>query len=475
VARSKIRRRSLSANDGTVGGANALRQPAWRALIALFVVSRIWLFWFCQPQFSDVYVYYQYAVQTIDLHARPYVDVPIEYPPLSYYLMALPGWARSGRVTVDLIAQRSPALDELYASYTQLFRGEMLLFDLAALWLWWLIVRRREPTEAWWATAAFIAVPVVLADVAYDRLDLPFLFLLLAAYYCRQRADDAPTTDQSPPYWLALSYGLVGLGIAYRVIPVLVVPVLVVFEGRQSLHTRRWQPLWWGLAAVTGGVLVPTLPAFLSAGTAVFGFLRYHRERGIEIESTWASIQMVLAGCGAPIEVYGGHGGQNVRGLYSDALLLLSTLGVLFVVGAVTMAILLRRTPLTGSQLSRLTLIVMLLAAVGSKVLSVQYFIWALPLMLLIAVETPTLARHLAYVAPCVLVIAGLSSLVFPHFFFADTTIWGREWKHGWSLLDLHWFPVWVLGMRNLLFVAGVSWLAWGLYREVKQATPTAG
>src|SRR5262249_13197801 len=75
---------------------------------------------------------------------------------------------------------------------------------------------------------------------------------------------------------------------------------------------------------LVGLVAVIFVPFYWLEGPGTLGFLAYHRERGLEVGSTYSSLLVLLARFGHPVQVYFSSGGYNVRSPLSPVLLSLA-------------------------------------------------------------------------------------------------------------------------------------------------------
>ena len=96
-----------------------------------FVVLRIYLLVLARPVYSDVGLYFDYAVRGVDLQQAVYTDFQIEYPPLAWHVIALPRLL-GGEAVTERQLQYPEGLNAAYAAYAQSFRFLMFLFDLGA-------------------------------------------------------------------------------------------------------------------------------------------------------------------------------------------------------------------------------------------------------------------------------------------------------------------------------------------------------
>ncbi|KAI9002056.1 hypothetical protein DFJ74DRAFT_696455 [Hyaloraphidium curvatum] len=176
---------------------------------------------------------------------------------------------------------------------------------------------------------------------------------------------------------------------------------------------------------VATGVLFFTLGlpfafALLVGGRAALEFLSYNAARGLEAESAWASLLLLLR---PGTRAAQGPGSWDLAGPWAGLLAHLSAavVGVLLLLLLLRM-ILFRRTSFPSQRAYRTSLLAVLLAGTLSKVLSPQYLVWLLPLLALAGAESLPTAAHLALFSLLGTAAALLTTWVFPYHFVAGGT-----------------------------------------------------
>jgi hypothetical protein len=435
------------------------RDVACLAIVcAAFVATRVYLLFFFQPLYTDLVGYFEYAINGVDFRQTPYrdnpTDRPLEYPPLAYWTMAVPRWlAATPLYRADAIQGRHW---EALPDYVAIFRREMFAFDLGAFVLFLLIVRRRRPALLLPAGLGYIAVTTLLGHVVYDRLDIGVLFFLLAWAYAWLRSDE---TNRWSIAWQIASHVALGMGIAYKLLPIVVVPLVIIGDLRAIRSARdaaRQAATLLLLAATATG---PFLFYLLRDGTYVFGVFRYHSERGIQIESVYASLILLLKPLGLAVQVTTGYGSSNLESSVSGALVTTSSVLLIALLGSVALWACRSNTKTDRATIYGVACCMLVASLALAKVISVQYLVWALPVLLLAATESLSTRQLWGLVAVCV-IMAGLSTWVFPY-------LWRSEYPSGNVFVpnahplvpDLNWLPCSALAVRNLLLVVSVIWV----------------
>jgi len=285
----------------------------------------------------------------------PYRDFLIEYPPL-----AAPVFWAPRLVTHTIVA------------YRVAFALEIFLFDLlgAAVALW-ALARFAPRTPSW---GVVLAQPLWLIwagrSLVFDRFDLaPAVLMLLAiTLFADRRARLA---------WLVL-----GLATALKVYPLVVAPLFVLAAWKR--RTPRQAAADAG--AFAAALVVPSLIVARGDLVAVALFLKYHLDRGLEIETVYAAALMIGRVAGQPVSQTWGHGGNEIvaplAALVSSLTLPLTVLAL----GAVYRVAWRRRhgwadTPALVDDLARLSAAATLAFMLAGKVLSPQYLLWLYPLL----------------------------------------------------------------------------------------------
>jgi hypothetical protein len=352
-------------------------------------LSRVFVVWVTAGYFQgDCGTYFQQGVSWWAGQV-PYRDYVVEYPPAAVTVFALVAAVGS------------------YPAFRVLFAALMLALDACVFWM----VRRGQVVAAGCTDGAgrpagaggdwaYLLATVLLFPVLYVRFDLLPAAATLGACLLLEPAFDR---SRDPPGMRRLIAGgaLLGLGIAWKLYPLLIGPFLLLQLRRQA---RRVLMVGVAAAAVVGLSFVPVLVA--GAGRAALSFLKYQGERGLQIESSYASVLMVANGL-VPIGVHHqmSHHAHDLAGALPDALAPWTRPLQLLAVVAVSVLAHRRRLPLTQAFAA-----VVATALSTSNVLSPQFLIWLVPLAVVVVGS-----RQADRTSAALLVAAAaLTSLVFP-------------------------------------------------------------
>ena len=341
----------------------------WRdlALVVAVVIALVCLALYLWPGYrADLSTISQYAehAQRMLLGQQPYRDFLFEYPPLAIPLFFLPG-----------LGVPPGDLDR----YRLQFALEQAALAVGLGWLALALLRRYAQGRG--LLGVLVALPLFLLAAGVmatlERYDLAPALVTLAAVYLwtRQRGQ--------------LAWPLLAVGTALKVYPALLAPLFAL----EHLRRGEWRTLARnaGLYGVT--LLLAFLP-FLATGPAVLQVLfAYHGERGLEINSLWATPLLLRYTRGAPLEVVQAHASEEVVAPGADRLSALAVPTIVLLLGLVYWTYWRRlRTigPTTTDdadavrRLLRFSALSILAFVLPNKVLSPQYLVWLIPLLSLL-------------------------------------------------------------------------------------------
>ncbi len=394
----------------------------WRLLATallplLAVAAALWWvlartrLWYGLDDVSDTGLYWIYGRRILE-GQRPYLDFPVEYPPLALPLFALPAGAPGP------------------AAYARLFNLEMLACLALSAWLVARAARGGARTGPRAAALGFAAAAAALGAVAVNRYDAAVALSVAAALGLALDGRHG------------LAGAALGLGFAMKLSPAVLLPLLL-------LHAARRGPVAAARAlfgfAVAG--LAPFVPFLVAAPERLRPMFEYHLARPLQLESVLATPLLVghLTGL-APGAVASSFGSQN---LVSPGAGVAAALAGPLAGAALLAALALswrRRAALRASpEALALAALTTLLAVVATgKVLSPQYLAWLVPAL---ALGWPAWRGVGALVLGALL----LTHLEFP--------------RHYWSFVALRPGPVALVVARNVVLVAAFAAALRALWR----------
>lgn len=369
--------------------------------MALHAVLFLWVFKLPGLYYtigSDTQHVYWPAVRKLLAGHIPYLDPHffVEYPPLGTAVFLLPALLHPTTLR----------------AYDWLFAAEMLLVDAAALALVALVARRLA-TSVVGAVLAYGAMVPLLGAVVCQRYDLVPAALVLGALL-------ALLHGRSATAWLLLLAATLT-----KVYPLVLAPLFLLYEWRRGRRA--------GALLYAGGLIASGAAWLMLAPASLHRFLAWETQRGIEIESLPGSLVALLHRVGLPVHMVppSAYGSWDVASALTPTLETLTTALTVALLAAVY-AWFARRDGgdhalVIASALAVLGLLL------GSKLLSIQFLLWLLPL---VAVQP---RRRVAAVALSLGAVA-LSQYIFP-FYWHD-------------LRTLQPTLVSYLALRNLLLLA---------------------
>ena len=289
-----------------------------------------------------------------------------------------------------------------YPQFRELFVLVCLLVDACVFHLVDRIADESRPASAppaWAPAVVYALASAPLYPVLLVRFDLFPTAAVLAA----TRALARPGT--LPPARAARAGMWLGVGVALKLYPLLFFPLLAL----AALRPRRQVASFAALAAAAALVVAASFLPFLAAGAgaSVLSFLQYQGERGLQIESTWASALLLLARL-TPLDVHhaASHHAHDVVGRAAALLTSVSRVVHPLALLAVTALAHVRRLPLPRAfaALCATTL-------ATASMLSPQFLLWLLPLAALAFAGADTFERRGSIL---LVAIALLTTLVFP-------------------------------------------------------------
>ncbi len=411
-----------------------------RAILAVFAAGDRYPFGLGVQVLGDTFLYDRYA-DAVLAGGRPYLDVAIEYPP---------------GVRPAILAPQLAGGDP--GRYRLAFVVVCLLLDAAVLAAVLRLARRtgrgpaagaagagHDPVDGSGLTGAWVWVlgVALLGPLAFLRLDL---LPTAAAVWAVERG--------TARRW-GTAGALLGYGAAAKVFPgLLAVPALAAALAGPVGSAPRRSAVRLVVGGVLGGLATLALagPGVVAMARSVLG---YHLERGIQIESVWATPLLVAARLGAPVRPLEVFGAWHVDGWIAPAVEQVATFGALAALAVGTwLTVRAVRTDPGGGLAAGLCATILLLLATGS-VLSPQYLVWALGLgaAALAATGLP-LRRPVLVLLP----VALATQVVYPVLYE--------------QLLGLGRRALLVLAIRNALLVTAALWSAVALWRATRRAAP---
>ncbi|MBX9579248.1 MAG: hypothetical protein K2X87_02980 [Gemmataceae bacterium] len=458
------------------------RHPAeyYAVVLGVYLISRAALFAFTTAGEYALYQRYADAARHTSL-AELYRTQDVEYPHLAVWLGSVAGWVtdRLPAGVERLVSWRPNKFGEPYVDWTaaEQLAGDrfevglsLVLFavDAACLGLVHVIGRRVYPADGPRGRAgrllAYTVFTGAMGLILFDRQDLVVgLFALLAVWAL---AAGRPR----------LGYAVLVVGTAYKLVPVLLLPVWVlaaaaVRAGPGATPGRYLRAVM--REAVVAGVLLALWPAAVylwGGGERGFVFLTFHAARGLQLEAAAAWPVLLLD---PTARVGHGYGSYNLVGGPADrvaaALRLVMAAAVLLTValsarGFWRVASAPGTAAVPAARLVPHVVASSLLVWFGfiltNKVGSPQYLLWVAPLVPLLPLRTWADRAGAGLLLAAVVATAA----VFP---CGYGEVVGKQFPGGpdfWTGPNR--VGMYLLAAKSVTLVAATGWLAVAVWRS---------
>ncbi len=330
---------------------------------------------------SDTGVYRKYGERMTAGHV-PYRDFQVEYPPGALVPFVVPA-----------------VLSSSQGGYDDAFEGMMLVGLVSSCLL--IVISLKALRASWgrivFSVGAFLTGVVFLGPFVLTRFDLYAAAVTLAAICAilHRRATLGPV--------------LLGLAIATKIYPAVVVPLLAIRVWKRDGRSAAFHET--GLTI--GVVLAVYLPfAVLAPGGVVTSVWR-QLGRPLQVESLGSAVLLALHhAAGMPLGWASGSGSQNLTGTVSSV-----ASGATTVAGVAALALVwtryLRGDTESGARFVRYAAAATVAFVCFGKVLSPQFLVWLLPIVVLVQGVRGAIATILLLTA-CLLTRAW-----FPHSYWA--------------------------------------------------------
>jgi uncharacterized membrane protein len=370
------------------------------AAVLLAISFYVLIRWLEQGQLSDVGGYEQHAA-LIRAGQLPYRDFAFEYPPAALPAMLLPAYLPWDYATSFAVLMGVLGAAAIVAA----------AFALRAV---------GAGAGRTWAALVLIGVsPLVLGSLFDTRFDLWPTLLAVGAV--------AAIVRERP----VLSGALLGLGFATKLWPAVLLPIAIAHLWRR----RGKSDALVAVAAFLAVAALCFLPFVVLAPDGLRAMFADQLNRPLQVESLGAALLMAAQHLGMrPLTTVTTHGAQALSGRGAGLAADLSTAAEIAAVLAVWILFARRRNPDGEAVLLASAAAVCVLVAFD-KVLSPQYMIWLVPLVVLAG------GRRWVAAGALLLLALGLTQTWFP-------------WNY-WSLaLDYRAPWSWYLLARDLALVA---------------------
>jgi hypothetical protein len=329
------------------------------SLVALAVIVWAWpvryiSFWSRRNNLGDYHVYLHYGLEMS--HGRlPYRDFHIEYPPgaavIFWFLWQIPGTYVNALSMFNLVC-----LCICLIGVVQTARALGL-----------------SPSRQATAGAVIALSPLLLGPIVFQRFDMSIAAVLAWTVF-------AAVTER----W-KLMWALLAIGVLVKLIPIVLIPLLLVWEA----HRRGWTAALRDSAVGVAIVAVVAIPLAIVAPAGTWYYLAYNVRRPPQLESLVSNVFLLADKYGHySLRLVEADHSVGISGAYTSGAALVSS--AILVVVVVACALWTRRLLERATVPGDLDLLVSATAAtvtavvVFGKVLSPQYMMWLLPVTLIL-------------------------------------------------------------------------------------------
>jgi Glycosyltransferase family 87 len=304
-----------------------------------------------RDQIVDLPVYENYG-EAMTRGDAPYRDFEVEYPPAALPVFALPAIGEGESET-----------------YRRRFEGLMAAFGaLAVVGVALALAALGAGIGRMAAAVGFVAVaPLLLGSVVLSRFDAWPAVIVVGALAALVSGR------------LRLGSGLLGLGVAAKLWPAVLVPLALAYVWRA--RGRREALI---CAGVLGAVVFACfLPFLVLAPVDVLESIWRQARRPLQIESLGSALLLAAHhALGLELTMKSSSGSQNLDGGLPDAVAVVQ--GLLQLAVLVALWVSFARGPATRERLVRYSAAAVVAFVALGKVLSPQFLIWLIPLVPLV-------------------------------------------------------------------------------------------
>jgi hypothetical protein len=357
-------------------------------LITLFILTRCYIWVYKPTEFTEIIYSYMPYAHLWASGVIPYRQQWFEYPPATIPLFYVPHM-------IDMRTRFTP----FHANYSQAYRGELLLVDIAVFVIIWKVLRKQKVKSPVFTTALlyYIILTAKAHHFIYDTMDLTFTaamtFGVAAPLLFPEKVDSLWSWFG---FWLATALKYVNAPLA---------PFYAFLER------KNWKKLL--ISSILAGIVVWSIPLALFRSSLLVSLV-YQNIRGIQVDSAPAIILRTMdrfTHSEHVIEVYKNY---EVAGPMTDVAKKIvkfsfpAALGIFLLFALITVY----KNKKLDNDFARIhfTLGYILVFMLTAKVLSTPFLLWHIPLFALYPFKD--WKQQLKFVLPSALIIFSSMSRV---------------------------------------------------------------
>lgn len=433
-------------------------------LLILFAFSRLYIWIFKPPEFSEIIYSYMPYAHLWDSGVRPYLDQWYEYPPATVPLFYIPH-----------LIDKTTHGTLWHFNYSNAYRGILLLVDIGVFWLIWRTLDKTKVKPAVFAGGIlyYIFITSKANHFIYDTMDLTFAAAITLGVAAPVIWKNRFNTFVS---WVGFF-----LATALKYINAPLAPLYALLElPPLRLESLKKKPLDLGhfgyelveyiahawqvrgvkvlISVIAAAIVIWAAPLILYRSSLQVSFV-YHQIRGLQIDSTPAIVVRTLNAFTKSEQVIEVYKNYEISGPLSSQALSITNLIFPVALGIFLLysfsLIWQSRLETHTTHLLRiwLTLGFIFVFMLSAKVLSRPFLLWHIPLLALFPFKS--LRQQLWFTVPSLLIIV-------------TTLSKAPNWEIGIFPLPLLVGWVRVIGFVFLLVV----W--WRYSRQLVQSSKTA-
>jgi hypothetical protein len=256
-------------------------------------------------------------------------------------------------------------------------------------------------------------------------------------------------------------------------VPVVAAPFLLLGLWQRS---DRWKQIAVGSLGLALGMAGPFAAQYSVSGSGVFALFTHHARRGIQVESLYSSLMWIGSLFGGSVSISLSHVDRSycIFGDGESLMKIISTVLLCGFLGGTWIWAAVREWRFGKTEALAFACYALGACVVFLKVLSPQYFVWSIPMLLLAAVEVlPERGKPAWMLAGLLIVAAGLTTWLFPcHYFCAPPDLRGLPTPYGLipprpeDSLAPSSLGYAVLVLRNAVYLGVVAWIGAMVYKR---------
>lgn len=316
------------------------------------------------PGYFGFIEFWQYA-SNVGHHLLPYKNFAVEYPPLGMFFITWPGLITS-----------NPDV------YYGIFVAETLLCDLAGLFIISGLTKQLK-LKLWQTLTVYTLSLLAIGRIISIRYDIFPAVLTILALYTFFRGN------------YKIAWAILAIGTFTKLYPIVIVPIFLLYH---MFHNTKREIISGIITFILVSAAI-VVPVMLLSPSGFLNSFTYQTGRGLQLESLYASILLVLKAFGlTSLAVDSASGAFGVTSSLANILAEISPLLICFSLIA-TYWLFYREqkgnistkskfgalNPLDAAGIVKYSFLAILVLIITNKVLSPQYLIWLYPMVPLLA------------------------------------------------------------------------------------------